>query len=125
MESIEEIRERAIDLVDEHIEKYQVGVAYKNSMLRHYVDTCGQRGHHLVHYNYDPTREKGRGHECWNGLYLIIRNCTFSNECDAGKDGALLGSIDLKKAENIAINITTKRIEITADYLTITIKKQW
>ena len=124
METIDELRERAIELIDEHIEKFSVRVEYENSLLRHYVDTCGQRGHHLVHYNYEPSKEKGRDHECWGGHYLIIRDCTFANECDAGKDGALLGSIDLKKAKDIAISVTTKQIEITADFLTIIIKKQ-
>ena len=120
-----DLKKESILLLDKAIvDKRKIRVSYKNNLLEHYLDICGQRQEYLVHYNYGcedikSSEELVEGH--FEGVYAIRRKLLFVNKEDEGKEGAYLGRIAIDKASNISILQEAHKTTITADYIILTI----
>lgn len=88
------IQQIALDLIKENISK-ECWIHFDDSWYSFNHDLSGQRGHYIVPY-------KGYG-AIIEDHYLIKRALMFVNQGDEGKEGAILGILNLKKYKVTAI----------------------
>lgn len=89
-----DIQSLGLKLVDENITENS-RLFFKDDWFRFYIDTCGQRDHII-----EPFIAYGHRVE---DQYVIKRKLSFTNPEDVGKDGAVLGTIDLTKCKVASI----------------------
>lgn len=107
---MEKLHNQAIKYLNEHLSD-KSRVAFKEDFFNFYDDTCGQRGHKIEKY-------KGYATKPMYGLYRVIRKLSFTNEVDKGKEGAILGILDLTKTKFISLH----EDKIVFDNVTIYLK---
>jgi hypothetical protein len=88
------IQDAALQFVKDNLSS-NTRLSFKNNSFTFYVDNCGQRGHCLVPYNSYGTIIENH--------YVVIRLLSFENQIDLGKNGAILGVLNLNKCKAIAI----------------------
>ncbi len=86
-------------------------ILFKDDMFTFYDDSCGQRLHKVTKYS--PYGD------VIFGMYRVIRVLSFENEIDKGKDGAILGVLDLNKAKLISIHPD----KIEYEFFTVLLKR--
>jgi hypothetical protein len=89
------IQELALELMTKNLSP-KTRIEFKDHWFTFYIDTCGQRGHYVIPY-------KAYGSIVENH-YVIKRELSFTNECDEGKNKAILGVLNLAKCKAISIN---------------------
>lgn len=72
-------------------------IGFTNGYFEFYDDTCGQREHTVEVY-------KGYGLKKVPGCFRVIRKLSFTNEVDKGKDGAILGILDVTRATLVSLS---------------------
>lgn len=93
---MDKLHNEAIKHINEHLSE-KTRISFKEDFFNFYDDTCGQRLHKVEKY-------KGYGTKPMYGIYKIFRKLSFTNQIDVGKDGAVLGILDLTRTELISIH---------------------
>lgn len=89
------IQELALELVQKNISK-ESQIHFKDRWFAFYDDKCGQRGHYVLPYT-------DYGNKIIKDSYIVKRVLSFENEVDKGKDGAVLGVLNLTKCKALSI----------------------
>lgn len=88
------LKQEAIKRVMRNVQNIK-WIQFNNDAFSFYDDTCGQREHKVEQYI-------AYGHKVKDHL-RVIRKLTFTNKVDEGKEGAILGIIDLGKLTLLSI----------------------
>jgi hypothetical protein len=100
--------EIAIDLIALKLNP-KMYVHFKNEVFKFYDDSCGQRLHRVEPYY-------GYSQKPMYGYFRVKRKLSFTNEGDKGKDGAILGILDLNKC--LVVAISPDKVEFDAFTIT-------
>ena len=95
-EKMDKLHNEAIKYICENLSD-KTWVSFKEDIFNFYYDNSGQRLHKVELY-------KGYDVKPIYGMFKITRKLSFTNKEDEGKDGAVLGILDLTKAELISIH---------------------
>lgn len=78
-----------------------------DGLFKSYDDSTGQRECYVEHYGYGNPDSKN-----YPTTFKIMRHCSFINDGDKGKEGAVIGILLLGEIEN-------KKIELKDNSITI------
>lgn len=92
------LKDQAIDHILSKIDK-NTQVYFDKEAFTFYYDPCGQRLHKV-----EPYYGYGNGKKPVRGLFLVTRVLSFENEIDKGKNGAILGVVDLNKLNFVSLH---------------------
>lgn len=108
------LKQTLISLLNDKVEhKVRCNLTFmydsESALYRTYNDTNGQRQAYLTHFCY--SKEENTTTPCYE-LYQVRRHCTFVNKGDEGKQGAVLGVLNLQNVKDEDIVLETNKVRI-------------
>jgi len=107
---MDELHNNAIKYVSKNLTERTL-VEFNNNFFSFYDDTCGQRLYRIEPYKgYDKTPIYG--------MFRVIRKLAFTNQIDEGKEGAILGILNLTHCDFVSLH----KDKVVFDNITIYLK---